>query len=222
MAVGTESCRCRGRAARCGTRSCAASLPGVIDTDPDRGTSFPPVVRIDPMSPPGTIKVDYVVVAEHDFGNRHRRAIERAVAARLEGRVAMRTEAADKRLAVRVEPADSLAGFGSFAVLDVLRTLLRPAVPHSALGALLSSALTPGAVRVGLMVLGRPDDATLDALGASIGALPLVHRVERSEDPVQQLVLTVAGPWRETLPTLREELIPAAGVASTILVNSQR
>jgi hypothetical protein len=189
---------------------------------------FPAVERIDPIPLRGTLKVDYVVVAElgQYFNAKHKKAVEQALHGKISNLCAVTVKSGvydgKARLAVAVDPHDSMGGpSGSFVVHDTLQEIFQPAVPFVAVAVLRSSMYAPGDIKLGIQVLGNPSTETLTQLEREILAVPRTKSVQRDPKDPQHLIAMLAGPV-SALDEYRIALIEHAGIASMIVADSRR
>lgn len=191
---------------------------------------FPAIEKIDPIPTPGTLRIGYVVVAKQGeyFNAKHKRAVEQTLRCKLTRITKMQIQSgtAEKkaRLTVNVQPPDSIAGFGSFIIHDTLLELFKPETPYLAITAMQSPLSNKGNFFMGMQILGNPDESTLRKLEARIRTIPYTVEIRRDtkEMDARHFIVTVKGPWNDTVDIYREELIKQAGVASTLLLNTRR
>jgi len=187
---------------------------------------FPATEKIDPMVTPGTIRVGYVVVAEPGqyFSSKHKRAVEDALRAKFQVtklKLQGGTSDGKERLAVIVEPSDSLGG--GTMVYETLRELFRPTVQYSAVLLMQSPSRPKGRFKIGMQVLGDPDEDTLMALEERLRAMPNTAMVQRdTSDEGRHFTITAAGTWKEVTTDYHWTLLEHAGITSCMLLNSQR
>jgi len=190
---------------------------------------FPAVEKIDPILKPGTLLVDYVVVAQlgRYFNAKHKIAVEKTLRSRIDNirKVTIKsgTAEAKSRLVVAIDPSDSMAPGGSFVVHDTLQELFQPQVPFVAVAVMRSSILERGDFDLGIQVLGNPSGETLSQLEVEILTTPHTKAVRRDPRDSRHLIATLGGPCsKDLLDEYRNALIAYAGIAATIMVNTKR
>lgn len=188
----------------------------------DRTFRFPEVERIDPIPTQGTLKVGYVVVAELGkyFNARHRQVVETLLRGRIDPikRLAITSgqTAGRSRLAVKVEPSDSMGGLGSFVVHDTLKEFFKPRVPHAAILVMHSPNAAYGDFAIGMQVLGNPSTSVVRGLESGILATKGTVAIQRDRSGPRHFVITVRGTWEDVTHRYRERLITSAKISATL------
>lgn len=171
---------------------------------------YPTVERIDPILLPRTTQVDYVVVAPGQYFNAHaQRGIALALEAALRPRGEVVLKAGGDRLVVKARPADSVGGFGTFAVLDTLKEILKPQKPYVAAGYVMVNAeVPPGTYLLGLRLLGTMRKEEVERVGHMIQVLPSVRQFLTApvKDATLHFFAHVEGDWRRVATTFMLEL----------------
>ncbi|HEX6258004.1 MAG TPA: hypothetical protein VFZ48_00830 [Candidatus Saccharimonadales bacterium] len=173
------------------------------------GVSFPPVLQILPRSTRASLKTDLEYHVEMDprrkFNSRQVAALRRTLGDFLRAEYTAAVSTEGSRLIVRTTPADTMDEV-EFHVLSTLQAILKPKVPHSAIGFHLSDADSAKWFAVSVRVVGYYTDMSqIRAIHAQLKNLPGVLTSRPKPDDNCVIRLTINGNWKEQMPPFIEK-----------------
>lgn len=170
------------------------------------GVSFPPILQILPKKVGSSSGLEYHLDMDprQRFKGRQVVAFRRILGEYLRSEYTATVSVSGSRLIVQSTPADTMDEV-EFHVLNTLRALLKPQVPHSAVGVQLSG---PGQLKwfvAGVQVVGFYDMAQIRELQEVLKSLTGVRTSRLAKGDNRAIELTFDGDWRKQVPYLVEE-----------------
>lgn len=171
------------------------------------GVSFPPVLQILPRVVRVSTDLEYHVEMDphRKFNSRQVVALRRVLGESLRDGYTAEVNTNSSQLIVRSSPADTMDEV-EFHVLNTLKAILRPKMPHSTIGFHLSDADSAKWFAVSVRVVGYYTDMSqIRAIHAQLKNLPGVLTSRPKPDDNCVIRLTINGNWKEQMPPFIEK-----------------